>query len=74
MYENKHICICCSPVSKQIPIIHPFTFDGFRYVLLLNFLYNFIFQLVQWDLFVACHITKHISILVYFLVYRLCSM
>lgn len=31
IYKTPHTCVHCSPVSKQIPIIHPFTFDGFRY-------------------------------------------
>lgn len=38
-----------------------------------NFPHNFISQPVKWDLSVACHITKHISIQTYFRRVSFCS-
>lgn len=58
-----HLYLSKSPLSIHL---HLMVFVMLRF----NFPYNFIIQVVKWDLFVACHITKHISIQTYFLVYR----
>lgn len=65
---------CCSPVSKQIPMIHPFTFDGFALCCGSTFRKTLFLNLPLCDLFVACcHITKHISIRTYFCGVSFCS-